>query len=72
MLGFYIGLGAIQKVIDRALLAIVPHYESLRDAARGNVSCSFDQESQRLGSKGRQGAAFFWLDIVTTWYILIR
>ena len=29
VLGFHISLGAIQKVIDRALEAIKPHYENI-------------------------------------------
>lgn len=34
VLGFKISLGAIQKVIDRASKAILPHYEAIRDKAR--------------------------------------
>jgi transposase len=34
VLGFKISLGAIQKVIDRASKAILPHYEAIKDKAR--------------------------------------
>jgi transposase len=34
VLGFNISLGAIQKIIDRASGAILPHYEAIRDKAR--------------------------------------
>jgi len=34
VLGVKISLGAIQKVIDRASKAILPHYEAIRDKAR--------------------------------------
>ena len=34
VLGITISLGAIQKIIDRASKAILPHYEAIRDKAR--------------------------------------
>jgi transposase len=34
VLGFPIGLGAIQKVLDRVTLAIQPHYEAMAHSAR--------------------------------------
>jgi transposase len=49
VLGFHISLGAIQKVIDRASLAIVSHYEAIRDAARAAEINHCDETSWNNG-----------------------
>lgn len=45
VLGFHISLGAIQKVLDRASCAIVPHYEAIADKARDAASNNIDETS---------------------------
>ena len=43
VLGLPISLGAIQKVIDRASEAILPHYEAIRDKARSSKVNHIDE-----------------------------
>ena len=47
VLGFHISLSAIQKVIDRASAAIVPHYEMLGQVARQAPVNHIDETSHR-------------------------
>ncbi|MBW1976297.1 MAG: transposase [Deltaproteobacteria bacterium] len=43
VLGLPISLGAIQKVIDRASEATLPHYEAIRDKARSSKVNHIDE-----------------------------
>jgi len=51
VLGVHISLGAIQKVIDRASAAIMPHYESIRDKARSQEVNHLDETTWKNGGK---------------------
>ncbi|NTW38077.1 MAG: IS66 family transposase [Syntrophobacteraceae bacterium] len=45
VLGFHISLGAIQKVIDRASAAVLPHYDAIADKARAAAVNHIDETS---------------------------
>lgn len=45
VLGFHISLGAIQKVIDRASAAILPHYDAIAETAREAAVNNIDETS---------------------------
>lgn len=47
VLGVSISLGAIQKIIDRANLAISPHYDAIAHAARAQAIAHVDETSWR-------------------------
>ncbi len=51
VLGFTISLGAIQKIIDRASKAILPHYEAIRDKARSGAVNHIDETTWKLIGK---------------------
>jgi len=51
VLGFKISLGAIQKVIDRASTAILPHYEAIRDKARSVKVNHIDETTWKNSGK---------------------
>ena len=48
VLGFQISLGTIQKILDRASEAIVPHYEAIGEQARQQAVNHADETSWRL------------------------
>ncbi|MFA7060092.1 MAG: IS66 family transposase [Pedobacter sp.] len=60
VLGFSISLGAIQKVLDRASEAIMPHYEAIGEKARQQAVNHVDETSWRLK------AALCWLWVLTS------
>lgn len=51
VLGIRISLGTIQKLIDRASAAILPHYEAIGDKARSSLINHLDETSWRNGGK---------------------
>lgn len=51
VLGVKISLGAIQKIIDRASSAIMPHYEAIRDKARSVRVNHLDETTWKSSGK---------------------
>ena len=51
VLGVKISLGAIQKIIDRASAAIMPHYEAMRDKARSVRVNHLDETTWKSSGK---------------------
>ncbi len=51
VLGVKISLGTIQKIIDRASAAILPHYEAIRDKARTVTVNHLDETSWKNSGK---------------------
>ena len=51
VLGCTISLGAIQKIIDRASRAILPHYEAIRDKARSVAVNHVDETTWKNSGK---------------------
>ena len=49
VLGFHISLGAVQKVIDRASRAVIPHYNAIAEQVRSARINHVDETSWRTG-----------------------
>jgi transposase len=60
VLGFHISLGALQKVIDRASTAIIPHYEKIAETTRSESSAHIDETSFP------QSGTLAWLWVMAT------
>lgn len=60
VLGIPISLGAVQKIIDRASLAITPHYEAIRAKARAQQVNHLDETTWKKHGK------LHWLWVMTS------
>jgi len=68
VLGVPISLGAVQKIVDRASVAVKPHYEAIRDIARSQDVNYLDETPWKKGGRlhwlwvmANSTAAFFMI-----------